>query len=176
MQKMLSLLVFFLFSNIIIAQEKSPINFPENYLGKYIGTLDIFSEKGKTEYPMEFHLLATDSVGKYKYTLVYGDGENRQERPYTLIEKDKQKGNYVLDENNGITLDAKVNENKMYFLFEVMDSLLTTFITFEKDHLIFEIVVTNTKKKNVSGGQNDSIPKVSSYPIHVVQKARLIKQ
>ncbi len=56
----------------------------------------------------------------------------------------------------------------MYFLFEVMDNLLTTFITFEKDRLFFEIVVTKTLQRKESGGQNDSIPKVYSYPISVV--------
>jgi len=125
---------------------------------------------------MEFHLNKTDSIGKYNYVLVYGENEKRQERKYYLIEKDAEKGNYVVDEDNGIFIDAKVLENKLYCLFEVEQSLLTTFITFEKNHLLFEIVYSNTSKKEESGGQNDSIPKVTSYPLHVIQKAKLLKQ
>tara|TARA_R110000787_G_scaffold96415_5_gene199792 strand:+ start:8983 stop:9360 length:378 start_codon:yes stop_codon:yes gene_type:complete len=125
---------------------------------------------------MEFYLQPTDSSGVYKYVIVYGKGEQRQERNYMLKEKDPEKGIYTLDENNSILLDCKVVENKIYFLFEISDSLLTTFITFHKNDLIFEIVTTNTKQKIVSGGQDKDTPEVFSYPINVVQRALLIKQ
>ena len=125
---------------------------------------------------MEFHLLPSDTSSRYQYTIVYGEGEQRQERNYTLIEKNARKGEYVVDENNGIILDDKVIENRMYALFEVQGSLLTTFITFEKDHLIFEIIATQTENKNISGGQDEATPEVISYPISTVQRARLIKQ
>lgn len=169
------LLFIVLFCSIIaIGQDTASHNFPKDYLGIYTGTLNIYSEKGIKEYPMELHLLASDTLNKYDYTLIYGTGEEKQVRPYTLIKKENN--NYLLDENNGIILDAKAINNKLYFLFEVMNNLLTTFITFEKDHLIFEIAVSNTSTKKISGGQNDSIPKVTSYPIKIVQRARLIKQ
>ena len=64
----------------------------------------------------------------------------------------------------------------MYALFEVQDTLLTTFITFEKDHLIFEIIATKKENGTLSGGQNDETPQVISYPITTVQRAMLIKQ
>ena len=176
MKNILTLVLLISISNIAIAQETNGINFPTDYFGIYIGTLAITSERGNQEIPMEFHLNKTDSIGKYQYVLVYGENEKRQERNYFLVEKDAEKGNYIVDEDNGILLNAKVLENKLYCLFEVEQSLLTTFITFEKDHLLFEIVYSNTSKKEMSGGQNDSIPKVTSYPLHVIQKAKLIKQ
>ena len=61
-------------------------------------------------------------------------------------------------------------------MFEIENSLLTTFITFNEKELIFEIIATNTTQKIVSGGQDEETPKVFSYPINVVQKAVLIKQ
>ncbi len=125
---------------------------------------------------MEFHLLPTDSIGVHSYTIVYGKDEDRQERKYTLKEIDKNIGYYILDENNGILLDCKIIENNMCFLFEVMDSFLTTFVTFNDDLLIFEIVVTNTKSKKTSGGTDEGTPEIFSYPISIVQKAVLIKQ
>jgi len=57
-----------------------------------------------------------------------------------------------------------------------MGSLLTTFITFAEDHLVFEIVVAHTEKKIVSGGVSEDIPEVCSYPINVIQRAYLAKQ
>ncbi len=160
----------------IHAQDTVTTGFPQEYLGMYTGELTIYSNKEQQKIPMEFHLTPTDSTGVYNYILVYGEKEERQERPYTLKVVDSEKGEYVLDENNGILLDCKMVNNKMYFLFEVMNSLLTTFITFEKDHLVFEIVVSQTLQKKETGGQNDSIPTVYSYPITVVQKAILNKE
>ncbi len=173
--------LLFLFASVFtihlsIAQESNELHFPDAYFGIYSGDLIIHSKNGIKNYPMEFHLLPTDSTGIYNYMIVYGKDDNRQERKYTLKEKNKSTGSYILDENNGILLDCKVIENKMYFLFEVMDNLLTTFVTFKKNHLIFEIVVINTKKKSTSGGQDEAIPEVISYPISVVQKAILNKQ
>ncbi|GEQ86915.1 hypothetical protein ULMS_24230 [Patiriisocius marinistellae] len=159
----------------ISAQEKT-INFPHDFFGNYTGTLHIYNDKGNTEYPMEFHLQPTSFEKEYTYTIIYGNGEQRQERLYTLKEKDVEKGIYVVDENNGILLENKVINNKLYTLFEVNDSLLTTFITFEEDHLLFEIIFVQTEKKWKSGGTQEKIPEVFSYPIQVIQQATLLKQ
>ncbi len=172
------LLTFILFLSVttLWSQESTAINFPNDYFGIYTGQLQINSEKGTQEIPMEFHLLATDTLGKYTYNLVYGANDERQVRSYNLIEKDKEKGNYVVDENNGILLDDKVIGNRMYALFEVNNSLLTTFITFEKDHMVFEIAFSNKEKKRTSYAENEDETEVISYPISVVQRAVLYKQ
>ena len=162
-------------SPLVLAQDKQ-IQFPQDYLGKYEGTLHINSERGNQNIPMEFHLLATDSVGKYRYTLIYGAGERKQERAYTLIEKNKEKGEFVVDENNGIVLDDKVIENRMYALFEVNGTLLTTFITFHADHLIFEIIAAPIAQKRLSYSENEPKTEVISYPVAAVQRAVLQKQ
>ena len=167
---------FFLSIISSTAQEIDTANFPEAYFGKYIGTLQISSTKGPKTFPMEFHLLPRDSVGSYTYTLVYGEGEQRQERLYTLVSKDPDNGEYIIDENNGIVLNAKILGNRMYCLFEVQGTILTTFITFEEGHLVFEIAASNRENKNISGGQNEASPEVISYPITTVQRAELIKQ
>lgn len=161
---------------VTFSQNIKSQSFPKSYFGIYTGDLVINTNKGIQNYPMEFHMQPTDSLGIYEYVIVYGKGEKQQVRDYTLMEKDAEKGIYTLDENNGIILECKVIENKIYFLFEVANSLLTTFITFNNTDLIFEIVATNTTQKIVSGGQDEETPEVFSYPINVVQKAILIKQ
>ncbi len=85
-------------------------------------------------------------------------------------------GRYIVDENNGIVLDNKVVNNRMYALFEVNNSLLTTFITFEKDQMVFEIVFASTANKNITFANNEERTEVISYPISTVQRAILIKQ
>lgn len=176
MKHYFTLISIFLLIQFSFGQESKIESFPESYYGIYKGELKIYGETVTRTFPMEFHLLASDSTGVFKYTLVYGSGDTIQYRKYSLIEKDKENGIYLLDELNGIQLDCRIIGNKMYFLFQVNDSLLTTFVTFEKDHLYFEIIATDIKKKNTSGGQDEETPEVFSYPIGVVQKAKLIKQ
>ncbi|MBX2827956.1 MAG: hypothetical protein KTR22_07325 [Flavobacteriaceae bacterium] len=166
--------LFLWFGTLIFAQDTS--QFPNDYIGVYLGTLQIDSERGQQNIPMEFHLTATDTVGRYNYILVYGEGDKRQERKYTLIEKDLEKGIYVVDENNGIILDDKVIDNRMYALFEVGGNLLTTFITFEKNHMVFEIVFAPKDRKNVTFAEDETKTEVISYPITTVQRAVLQKQ
>ncbi|GAB5399077.1 MAG: hypothetical protein Aureis2KO_06620 [Aureisphaera sp.] len=164
------------FISIWQTQSQENLQFPDDYLGIYKGILHIDSERGEQNIPMEFHLTSTDSIGSYNYILVYGEGEKRQERNYTLIEKDLERGHFVVDENNGIVLDDKVIDNRMYALFEVGGNLLTTFITFEKDHMTFEIVFAPKNKKNSTYAKDEEQTEVISYPITTVQRAVLQKQ
>ena len=175
MRNLYALILSVLFSISAVSQEKS-VQFPDDFFGIYTGTLHISSDKGDQILPMEFHLLATDSVGKYTYTLVYGEGETKQIRDYSLLEKNKTKGAYVVDENNGIILDDKVLDNRMYALFEVNNTLLTTFITFEADHMIFEIIATSKSDKRVTYTEDEDKTEVISYPITTIQRAVLKKQ
>ncbi len=160
----------------LFSQEDTPVNFPDDFFGIYTGTLEINAPVRNQSLDMEFHLQPTDTLGRYQYTLVYTLAGDRQERSYFLLEKDKATGEYVVDEDNGIVLHDKVINNRMYALFEVGNNLLTTFITFEKTHMIFEIAVTNITDKQITYANNEEKTKVISYPISTVQRAVLEKQ
>ena len=175
MRPLFGIIFCLFFYTLAISQDKS-IDFPDDYFGIYKGDLHISSEKGDQNIPMEFHLLATDSVATYAYTLVYGEGEAKQIRSYNLIEKNKEKGTYVVDENNGIFLEIRVVDNKMYTLFEVQENLLTTFITFESGYLDFEIIFAPTTKQTTTYAEDEKKTEVISYPITTLQRARLQKQ
>ncbi|MBD3724213.1 MAG: hypothetical protein IE891_05395 [Flavobacteriaceae bacterium] len=146
--------------------------FPDYFLGTYKGKLEIVSAKGKKEIDMEFHFTKTDTIGTYKYVLVY----NKEPRNYFLIEKDKTTGNYIIDENNGILLQASVFDNSIYSMFEVNESLITTTEKFYDDYMDFEIMFTNTSKVTTTGKGTEEIPEVKVYPILGTQKARLYKE
>jgi hypothetical protein len=156
--------------------EDKPKLFPQDYFGAYYGKLQIDNSGNQQEIDMEFHLQATDSVGKYSYTIVYGSGENRQERKYFLIEKNATKGEYVVDEDNGILLNAKWSGNTLYSMFEVQGSLLTSRESFFANYMDFEITYSNKAQQETSGDKGEEIPEVISYPITVVQTARLYKK
>lgn len=150
-------------------QEKK---FPDDFLGTYKGKLEIVSAIAKKEIDMEFHFTKTDTIGTYKYVLVY----NNQPRNYFLIEKDKAKGQYIIDENNGILLQASIFDNGLFSMFEVNGSLITTTEKFYDKYMDFEIMFTNTNKVETTGKGTEEIPTVKVYPILGIQKARLYKE
>jgi len=168
-------LILFFVSFLSFGQTDS-ITFPQDFFGIYKGNLQITNARGKQTIQMEFHLNQTDSIGKYQYMLVYIMDGNRQERKYNLLEKDASKGEYIVDENNGILLDAKLIDNTIFSMFEVQGSILTTTERFYKDSMDFEITVANKSQQTKSGTEGEDATEVISYPISVLQKAHLIKQ
>ena len=175
MKSLLFVLFSFLIHTSLLAQPDTK-RFPESYFGRYVGDLVIKSAMDDQFVPMEFHLLPTDTVGRYQYKLVYGMGDTRQERAYEMVALNAENGQFEIDEKNGIILDCQVVDNKMYSLFEVQGNILTTFITFEEDHALFEIVFAPkaTARKTITE-DGESI-QVSAYPISVVQTAKLFKE
>ncbi|MFD0964388.1 hypothetical protein [Pseudofulvibacter geojedonensis] len=170
------LFTFLLFLSINLNAQEKKVNFPNDYLGVYKGKLSITSVRGAQEIDMEFHLLKTDDEKKYHYIIGYIFDGNRQERKYTLIEKDKEKGNYVVDENNGIILNAQLFDSSLYFMFEVNGTILTTTEHFYKDSMDFIITATNKEKASRTIADGEEATEVLSYPISTLQKAHLIKQ
>ncbi len=177
MKAILSL--FILMTSLSMSSQNDSLQFPDDFYGIYKGNLNITNARGKQTIGMEFHLNKTDSIGKYEYTLVYIMKGERQERKYNLIEKDVEKGEYIVDENNGILLDAKLIDNTIYSMFEVQNNLITTTERFYADSMDFEITFTDTKLKTTSGteaSEDEEAVEVYSYPIGGIQKAHLIKQ
>ncbi|WP_298878847.1 hypothetical protein [uncultured Polaribacter sp.] len=166
--------IFCFFSLVFFSgySQKKSIDFPENALGIYKGTLVINSSKGEQEIPMEFHLKKTDSAHKFNYVLMY----NNSPRNYTLIVKDKSKGIYEVDENNGIILPTRFANNTLYSFFEVQGNFLSSRISFSENELDFEILFSAKKNKITTGGISKDIPEVFGFPISVVQSATLKKE
>jgi len=168
-------LLFFLFSFIGFSQTKEA-NFPNDFFGKYKGKLNITNANGTKQIDMEFHLLPTDTVGKYQYTIIYKSDKINQERKYTLLEKDKSKGQFVVDENNGILLNCKYANSALYSIFEVQGGLLTTTEHFYKEYMDFEIMYSLKEKVEKSLSNDEEPIEVFSYPVVSIQKAKLYKE
>ncbi len=173
--RLLLCLAFLLFQNGLFSQEKG-LQFPDDFFGVYKGNLEIKSPKGMQAIAMEFHLQPTDSIEKYEYRIVYIVDGTPQERHYNLFAIDAEKGEYVVDENNGILIPAKQFDNRLYSIFEVQNNLLTTTLEFRGHDMVFEIVMSNKVNQKISGDEEKGTPKVVSYPIIVSQRAILTKQ
>ncbi len=160
--------MLFPFTLLSRAQEKSN-TFPEHFLGKYKGDLEISSQRGTQKIPMEFHLTTTEKDSTYNYIIIY----NKTPRNYLLKIVDQEKGMYNIDENNGIILPASLHNNTLHSFFEVQGNFLSTRLHFKKNTLDFEILFTKLDHKIKTGGVSKQVPEVSGYPISVFQKAVL---
>lgn len=173
--KIVITLIFACISIIGTAQNNEK-QFPEDFFGTYKGDLEIINPQGKQTIQMELHLKPTDTIGTYYYVIVYIMNGNREERNYTLLEKDKAKGLYKVDENNGILLDVKCIGTTLFSMFEVQGNILTTTERFYDDAMDFEITFASKQNSNASKTTDETPIEVISYPITVLQKANLVKQ
>lgn len=151
--------------------------FPQNWYGKWQGTLVIYNNKGKAqEIPMEIHVESTDSVHRHKMTLIYGESEKQDIRPYELVAIDVANGHYKTDEKNTIYLDDYYFDGVLYSRFEVMGNLLLTRIEKRNNKLYFEVISGKLKPISTTGNDEENdIPPVNSYNITVSQRAELIR-
>jgi len=156
-------------------------SFPDEWLGVWEGTLHIYKhQKILQSIPMSLENLRTDSADIFQWVIIYGEDKVNGKRDYILKTIDKAKGHYVVDEKNGILIDAYLFENKLISNFEVMGNQLTSIYERRDDQLIFEIIVNKSTPTQVSGniktdGKED-IPEVKSFPLIGYQKAVLTKK
>lgn len=174
-------LYFFFFALSCATQAQSPqdslsIQIPADWVGKWAGKLNIVNSQGNTNaVNMELHISRHDSTDRWNWTIVYGEGERRQERKYQLLSQKPAKGWYKIDEKNGIILDAFFAQNTLANIFEVENNMLTTLYRREGKHLVFEVFMCVTKSPNLTGGNKPDVPVVRSYPVRVLQRAVLKK-
>lgn len=151
--------------------------FPDEYIGRWAGQLQIFNGKGLAqELPMLLHILPMDSTNQYTFTLIYGEDTTAGKRPYELIVLDREKGLYLVDEKNTIQMEAYYIGGKLWQNFEVQGSVLNTMLWKEGDQLVWELSFGSSTPVRTSGGQlheGEEIPEVKAFPITGVQRARL---
>jgi len=170
--KKILIIIALLFSTTCFAQ-----NIPNNFLGSWYGVLEIKNPKRKGyTVNMELHLQKTDTVDNWRYTIVYDNGERRDERKYNLIKSDSLPGLYIVDENNGIILYEVEIGNRMFQRFEVMDNVIYGITTYEKNKITWELVTDNNKLSLVSGKGDEEIPFVTTYLAVNYQRAVLTKK
>ena len=173
MRFFLSVIAILCLSLTSLGQEGQEGTFPEAFYGTYKGMLTIQSDRGSQEVEMTFILDKTDTEGTYKYVLKYGE---QAARDYLLIAQKDSPGRFVVDEQNDIFLDAYLYNNTLVSIFEVQGNLITTTERFYNDSMDFEITMVKSEAPKMTGGTSDDIPPVKSFPIQVVQSAKLIKQ
>ncbi len=156
----------------------SQTSFPAAWSGNWSGTLEIHNATGKLqELPMELQIWEQDTVPQtYSFIIIYGEDKVAGKRDYQLITLDAAKGRYLMDEKNSIKMEAYYLNGKLVQWFEVEGTLLYTTTELVGDELLWEIVsgsatpVSTTGNATVNG---EEIPPVKTFPVSVMQRARL---
>ncbi len=152
-------------------------SFPFAWLGLWEGTLNIYNAKGLSQsLPMQLDYQATDTIGVYKWNIIYGEDREKGLRPYMLRTVDAAKGQYLHDEMNTIKMESYYIGSRLYCTFSVQGNLLTTIEEKKGDELHWEIIFGKEKPASITGNQvvnGDTIPSVKTMPIMISQRAIL---
>ena len=154
--------------------------FPEDWLGIWSGTLEIYNQKGVTQsLEMGLEIEKTDTVDVYDWTIIYGSDSTAQRREYQLIAIDTSKGHYMVDEKNGIFLDGYHMHDAFVSVFEVMDNTLVIAYERNMEGMNFTVDVFPSKEIGISGDtliNGQEIPEVKSFQYTGRQRAVLNKK
>lgn len=181
MLKHFFVIISFFFASYSFSQATSN-DFPQDWEGKWAGELQIFNHAGLAhQLPMELHILPTKDSLKtsWTWTIVYGSGEDADNRQYELLAIDSAQGKYLIDEKNSIKIEGFLIDNQFHQWFEVGGSTLLTTTSKSEDTLVWEIIVSqNTPISKTGDGihQGEEIPLVSTYPVTGLQRAVLTRK
>jgi hypothetical protein len=155
-------------------------SFPSSWFGTWEGTLNIYNAKGLSQsIPMSLELAATDTIGYYKWHIIYGTDREKGLRPYYLETIDASKGLYRNDEKNSIKMEAYLLGGKLFSNFSVEGNLLTSMQEKVGDTMLWEIVFGKEKEVSITGNQvvkGDTISAVKTMPVIISQRAVLKKK
>lgn len=161
-----------------LSAAQDTLSFPRSWAGNWTGELEIYTADGMVQKIfMGLNIQPTDSAGVYTWEVTYGEGEDKQVRPYSLKTIDAQRGHYATDEHNSIILDAYWVGDKLIEVFSVEGSLLiTTTQQLDENTLLWEIIVSSETPIATTGNaeiDGEKIPEVKSLPVPALQRARL---
>jgi hypothetical protein len=164
---------FLIFCLLLVAGSVSAqANFPRDYVGLWKGTLRVEAPGGASqETPMSLRIdsLKVRAVRGVRYGFVI-QYQGQEPRKYELVVKDAPTGRYLIDEKDGIVLDAVLVNNRLISQFAVEGNLLTSMYHFQPDKITFELVFSGTKT-TATGAKTG--PPVTLYPVGGYHRAEL---
>ncbi len=163
-----------------LSTAQDSLSFPRSWTGNWTGELEIYNASGLIQRVfMGLNIQPTDSAGVFTWEVTYGEGEEKQVRPYSLKTIDAKRGHYATDEHNSIILDSYWVAGKLIEVFSVEGTLLiTTTQQLDENTLLWEIIVSSETPVATTGNteiDGEKIPEVKSFPVPALQRALLTR-
>lgn len=149
--------------------------FPRSWYGTWEGAAQGWGPDGARErFTMRYELGPTAVPGRHRWCIVYGDGERRDVREYELVDSDAAAGAYLIDEHDGMLLEARLLGGALYTRFDIGGVLLAV-----RDELVVDgagneaITVEFVTGPDTPARSTQTEPAARSFPARHVQRARL---
>lgn len=159
--------------------ETASMSFPASWIGTWKGPASLVAPgRDEHKFQMELIVAATDDPARYAWTIVYAENNGqRQERKYELIVRDAAKGQYAVDEKNGIIIPSTLLDGTLYSSFEVQGTRVNTRMKLEspgtdEQRITVEMISGSVQSAESSGGK-DGVPEVLSVIPRSLQRATL---
>jgi hypothetical protein len=162
------------------APQAAPAAFPSAWTGHWRGAARVVTpERPPLEFTMELIIGPTEDPARWNWTIVYDGAAGRQERKYQLLVIDAAKGQYAIDEQQGIVLQAQLLEGTLHSFFVVQGVQLSTSERLVNagtpdEAILVEMVTSRVDRFETSGGK-DGVPEVKSHRPQSVQLSRLTR-
>jgi len=142
--------------------------------GYWQGEVTTWSDgRERAKFQMELFVQATDDPAKLEWKVVYSGAAGVSERPYQLQTIDAKKGRYLIDERNGICLDASLLGDSLCFHFSTGGQRLwgSYRLGSKNQQIVFELLTGTETQESLTGGGD--VPEVRSLPSNSRQVAIL---
>jgi hypothetical protein len=147
---------------------------PPAWHGYWQGEVTTWSDgRERAKFQMELFVQATDDPAKLDWKIVYSGAASRSERPYQLHTIDMKRGQYVIDERNGIRLNASLLGDSLCFHFLTGGQRLWGSYRLDSNNqqIVFELLTGTESQESLTGGGD--VPEVRSLPSNSRQVAIL---
>jgi hypothetical protein len=152
------------------AKAKKEASFPDSWIGKWRGKLDVWGGDGKRQtLHMDFEVAKTDEPDRYRWVIQY---QGQPKRNYELVVRDAEKGQYAIDEKNTIVIPAQYVAGDLISVFSVMGNHLAFRYRMVGEEIVLDVIMTKVAPTGKTGGEG-RIPTVSHYGVRNVQRATL---
>jgi len=146
---------------------------PANWHGRWTGTLKITPVDGKEqETPMELTIEPLKGSKNLRWRIIYGEGKKAPVRDYELQPQEKVH-HFIIDEKNGILIDAWLTGGVLHSQFEVGDSMIAVRYERSGDVLRFSLTATSTKEPRESKLTGKDDFQVKSHKVESFHAAEL---
>ena len=135
---------------------------PLEWLGTWSGTVQSRSASGKEQtFRMKLTIAPTDRPGTLTWTIVYDGDQGRSTREYQLVQKNVARGEFVIDEKNGILLDATLLGNSLSSHFTIQGQRIwSSYRLVDSDkrkEIQFELFSADERASTKSGGEGAEV-------------------
>ena len=146
--------------------DASKSELPLEWHGQWAGEVTMQSGSADSEsFQMQLTIAPTDVANKLEWTLVYDGAQGKSTRYYLLVAEENAAGQFVIDEQNGIRINAALLGDSLSSHFSVQGQQLWSSYQLVRskagDAIYFELFSAPEATATTLGGQNE-IPEVKS--------------